>query len=87
MVTTQALGLGQWAKLKLWDLPVDRVIYLDADAVVLRDVSELFSALDGADLAAPYDYYTGGVIVLRTGTRGFQRTLASSATRVERTRF
>lgn len=61
-----ALGLGQWAKLQLWRLEYDRVIYLDSDVLVLRGISELFASLDdSAPLAAPNDYLSGGVLVLK----------------------
>ena len=78
-----ALGVGQWAKLALWDLPVERVLYLDADALLLRNVDELFRALDGgAPVAAVDDYFTGGVLLLAPGTQGdFGATLALDAGR------
>ncbi|KAH8076108.1 glycosyl transferase [Aureococcus anophagefferens] len=59
------LGVGQWAKLQLWKLPADRVLYLDADVVVLRNVDELFAALERrggppAPLAADSGRYVYG---------------------------
>ena len=75
-----ALGLGQWAKLQLWSIEAERVIYLDSDVLVLRDVLELFSALDGGEpLAAPNDYLSGGVLVLKPGPEPFDKTLAEDS--------
>ena len=76
-----ALGLGQWAKLQLWKIDAERVIYLDSDVLVLRDVSELFSALDGGEpLAAPNDYLSGGVLVLKPNPHEpFDATLAEDS--------
>ncbi|KAK7233997.1 glycogenin glucosyltransferase [Aureococcus anophagefferens] len=84
-----ALGLGQWAKLQLWKLPADRVLYLDADVVVLRNVDELFAALERrggppAPLAAVDDYFSGGVLFLAPNAAeetAFADTLAQDSGR------
>jgi hypothetical protein len=78
-----ALGIGQWAKLALWDLPEDRVLYLDADAVVLRNVDEVFAGLDGgAAVGAVDDYFTGGFLLLAPGIpQAFAETLGMDARR------
>ncbi|KAH8063655.1 glycosyl transferase [Aureococcus anophagefferens] len=83
------LGVGQWAKLQLWKLPADRVLYLDADVVVLRNVDELFAALERrggppAPLAAVDDYFSGGVLFLAPNAaeeRAFAATLAQDSGR------
>ena len=46
-----------------------------------RVMGRLFAALDAADLAAPYDYFTGGVLALRPGRQDFASTLAEDAGR------
>ena len=84
-----ALGLGQWAKLQLWKLPADRVLYLDADVVVLRNIDELFAALERrggppAPLAAVDDYFSGGVLFLAPNAAeetAFADTLAQDSGR------
>ena len=73
------LGLGQWTKLALWRLPYDRVLYLDADAIVLRNVDELFYALDREQtLGAVNDYFAGAVLLVRPDAntaQAFENTL------------
>ena len=39
----EELGAGVWLKLHLWRMAFDRVVYLDADAFVLRNIDELFT--------------------------------------------
>ncbi|KAJ8598762.1 hypothetical protein CTAYLR_009867 [Chrysophaeum taylorii] len=80
-----ALGTGQWLKLQLWDLPYDRVLYLDADALVLRNIDELLetAAID-APLAAVNDYFAGAVLLVTPNpatAAAFRATLAQDAGR------
>jgi len=83
-----ALGFGQWAKLRLWELArFDRVLYLDADALVLRNVDEVFFALGDAaapDFAAVDEYFVGASFLLRPDSAErarLERTAARDAGR------
>ena len=75
------LGRGQWSKLELWRLPYDRVLYLDADAVLLRNVDEVFSTAlddDQTTLGAVNDYFAGAVLLVKPDEatyRSFEATL------------
>lgn len=80
------LGTGQWLKLALWQLPFDRVLYLDADALVLNNVDELVAsaAIGDAALAAVNDYFAGAVLLVvpsPDAADAFRRTLAQDAGR------
>ena len=48
--------LDNFAKLRLWQLPYDRVVFLDADTLVLRDIDRLFHYPEFS--AAPNVYET-----------------------------
>ncbi len=48
--------LDNFAKLRLWQLPFDRVVYLDADTVVLRNINRLF---DYPEFSAAPNVYEG----------------------------
>lgn len=80
------LGTGQWLKLALWQLPFDRVLYLDADALVLTNIDDLVAsaALGDAALAAVNDYFAGAVLLVVPSidaADSFRRTLAQDAGR------
>ncbi|KAH8063656.1 glycosyl transferase [Aureococcus anophagefferens] len=83
-----ALGLGQWAKLQLWKLPADRVLYL-ARASSSCATSTAFAALERrggppAPLAAVDDYFSGGVLFLALNAAeetAFADTLAQDSGR------
>ena len=48
--------LDNFAKLRLWQLPYDRVVFLDADTVVLRPIDKLF---DYPEFCAAPNVYEG----------------------------
>ena len=69
-------------KLRLWELArFERVLYLDADTLVLRNLDEVFSALDDGDdraLGAVNDYFAGAVLLVApkaTAAAHFDATL------------
>lgn len=74
--------LDNFAKLRLWELPHERVVFLDADTLVLRPIDRLF---DVPELAAAPNVYEGlgdfgrmnsGVFTARPSAATFARLLA-----------
>lgn len=75
--------LANFAKLRLWQLPYDRVVFLDADTLVLRNVDRLFAY---PELSAAPNVYSGledfrrlnsGVFTAHPGQASFERLLAA----------
>ncbi len=73
--------LDNFAKLRLWQLPYDRVVFLDADTLVLRNIDRLF---DYPELCAAPNVYEGladfhrmnsGVFTARPSQATFDRLL------------
>jgi alpha-N-acetylglucosamine transferase len=73
--------LDNFAKLRLWELPHERVVFLDADTLVLRPIDRLF---DVPELAAAPNVYEGledfhrmnsGVFTARPARATFERLL------------
>jgi glycogenin glucosyltransferase len=73
---------GTFVKLRAWELTeFDRVVLLDADTIVLRNVDELF---DRPDFAAAPDFlmpdrFNSGVMVLAPSLDTFARMMAALA--------
>jgi alpha-N-acetylglucosamine transferase len=74
--------LDNFAKLRLWQLPFDRVVFLDADTLVLRNIDRLF---DYPELCAAPNVYeslsdfhrmNSGVFTARPLPATFDRLLA-----------
>lgn len=73
-----------WAKLHLWRLDFDIVLYLDADTLIVGDLGELLRAAAAspalafaAALARSMGALNTGVMLLRPGQEMFERMLAS----------
>jgi alpha-N-acetylglucosamine transferase len=74
--------LDNFAKLRLWQLPYQRVVFLDADTIVLRNIDRLFDYPEFS--AAPNVYETladfrrlnSGVFAARPSPATFARMLA-----------
>ncbi len=73
--------LDNFAKLRLWELPHERVVFLDADTLVLRPIDRLF---DYPELSAAPNVYEGlsdfhrmnsGVFTARPSAATFARLL------------
>ncbi len=75
--------LDNFAKLRLWQLPYARVVFLDADTLVLRNIDVLFDYPEFA--AAPNVYETladfhrlnSGVFTARPSPATFERMMAA----------
>ena len=73
---------GVFTKLRAWDLTeIDRVVFLDADTLVLKNVDDLF---ERPELAAAPDFFmpdrfNSGVMVLRPSRATFEQMLARLA--------
>jgi alpha-N-acetylglucosamine transferase len=75
--------LDNFAKLRLWQLPYDTVVFIDADALVLRNIDRLFEYPEFS--AAPNVYASladfgrlnSGVFVARPSEQTFRRMLAA----------
>ncbi|MHA7874035.1 glycosyltransferase [Roseivivax sp.] len=74
--------LDNFAKLRLWQLDYDRVVFLDADTLVLRNIDRLF---DYPEFSAAPNVYEGlgdfhrmnsGVFTARPAQRTFEAMLA-----------
>jgi alpha-N-acetylglucosamine transferase len=74
--------LDNFAKLRLWQLPFERVVFLDADTLVLRNIDRLF---DYPELCAAPNVYEGlqdfhrmnsGVFTARPAEATFARLVA-----------
>jgi len=67
-----------FTKLRAWELlDLDRVVFLDADTLVLKNIDELFERRGFAaapDFFLP-DHFNSGVMVLEPSTRTFKRML------------
>ena len=73
--------LDNFAKLRLWELPHERVVFLDADALVVRNIDRLF---DYPELSAAPNVYesladfgrmNSGVFAARPSTATYRRLL------------
>ncbi|XXQ30064.1 Glycosyl transferase [Plasmodiophora brassicae] len=75
-----------FTKLRIWQLDmlgVGRVLYIDADCVVLKNPEHLFDRLDRVDLAAapdlfPPDNFNAGVLLIRPCSATFDRLLRNA---------
>ena len=74
--------LDNFCKLRLWQLPYDRVVFLDADTLVIRNIDRLF---DYPEFCAAPNLYEGlcdfhrlnsGVFTARPSARTFDTMLA-----------
>lgn len=75
--------LDNFAKLRLWELPHERVVFLDADTLALRNIDRLF---DYPELCAAPNVYEGlgdfrrmnsGVLTARPSRETFDRLLTA----------
>lgn len=72
-----------YTKLRIWDLQFDRIVYLDADTLVVDCIDELFQlnikGEPGSFAAAPDvfppDKFNAGVLVVRPASQVFQAML------------
>jgi alpha-N-acetylglucosamine transferase len=73
--------LDNFAKLRLWRLPYDRVIFLDADTLVLRNIDRLFhypefsAAPNVYETVADFRRMNSGVFTARPSEATFQAML------------
>uniref|UniRef100_A0A7S3K201 Hexosyltransferase n=1 Tax=Aureoumbra lagunensis TaxID=44058 RepID=A0A7S3K201_9STRA len=76
-----ALGQGQWNKLALWTLPFSRVLYIDADALVLTSAIDTLFQVPSCALAAVNDYFAGAVLLVEPNISiaSFASTLAQDS--------
>ncbi len=70
-----------FAKLRAWELEVDKAVWLDADTVVLKNIDDLF---ERPELAAAPDFlmpdqFNSGVMVLEPSRTTFARMMDSLA--------
>jgi len=70
-----------FSKLNIWRLPARRVIYLDSDTIVLKNIDELFAP--GPEFMAAEDcplvclhHFNAGMMVIRPSNATFQDMLA-----------
>ena len=74
--------LDNFAKLRLWQLAYDRVVFLDADTLVLRNIDRLFdypefsAAPNVYESLADFHRLNSGVFTARPNEQTFQRMLA-----------
>lgn len=74
--------LDNFAKLRLWQLPVDRVVFLDADTLVLRNIDRLFdypefsAAPNVYESVADFRRLNSGVFTARPSPATFAAMLA-----------
>jgi alpha-N-acetylglucosamine transferase len=74
--------LDNFAKLRLWQLPYERVVFLDADTVVLRPIDRLFdypefsAAPNVYESLADFRRLNSGVFAARPNPATFARMLA-----------
>jgi len=74
--------LDNFAKLRLWQLPHDRVVFLDADTLVLRNIDRLFdypelcAAPNVYESLADFHRMNSGVFTARPSPATFERLLA-----------
>jgi alpha-N-acetylglucosamine transferase len=74
--------LDNFAKLRLWQLPYDRVVFLDADTLVLRPLDRLFdypefcAAPNVYESVADFTRLNSGVFTARPNPATFDRMLA-----------
>lgn len=74
--------LDNFAKLRLWQLPYDRVTFLDADTLVLRNIDRLFhypefsAAPNVYETVADFRRLNSGVFTARPSEATFQAMLA-----------
>jgi alpha-N-acetylglucosamine transferase len=61
-----------YTKLRTWDIPFQKVVFIDADAVVIKNIDELFEY--GEYSAAPEccDRFNSGVFVARPSKRTYR---------------
>jgi alpha-N-acetylglucosamine transferase len=75
--------LDNFAKLRLWQLPHDRVVFIDADALVLRNCDRLFdypefsAAPNVYESLADFGRLNSGVFAARPSQATFQAMLAA----------
>lgn len=73
--------LDNFAKLRLWELPWERVVFLDADTLVLRPIDRLFeypelcAAPNVYETLADFGRMNSGVFTARPSGRTFRRLL------------
>ncbi len=73
--------LDNFAKLRLWQLPYDRIIFLDADTLVLRNIDRLFdypefsAAPNVYESLADFHRLNSGVFTARPNPRTFDAML------------
>lgn len=68
-----------YTKLQLWALDFDKVVYLDADTLVIQSIDSLFDRPDFAaapDFFLP-DHFNSGVMVIRPDREVFERMVAA----------
>lgn len=74
--------LDNFAKLRLWQLPYERVVFLDADTIVLRSIDRLFdypefsAAPNVYESLADFRRLNSGVFAARPSARTFAAMLA-----------
>ncbi|PYE81413.1 glycosyltransferase [Pseudoroseicyclus aestuarii] len=74
--------LDNFVKLRLWQLDYDRVVFLDADTLVLRNIDRLFdypefsAAPNVYESLADFHRLNSGVFTARPDSRTFERMLA-----------
>lgn len=74
--------LDNFAKLRLWQLPYDRAVFLDADTLVLRNIDRLFdypelcAAPNVYESLADFHRMNSGVFTARPSQATFERLLA-----------
>ncbi|WP_425070397.1 glycosyltransferase [Sagittula sp. S175] len=75
--------LDNFCKLRLWQLPYDRVIFLDADTLVIRNIDRLFdypefsAAPNVYEALSDFHRLNSGVFTARPSEDTFQRMLAT----------
>lgn len=74
-----------FAKLAVWQLvQFDKVLYIDADAVVLRPLESYFDTFGGPFAAVPDcfppDRFNGGVMLVQPDVRVYRRMLQAART-------
>lgn len=74
--------LDNFCKLRLWQLPYDRVVFLDADTLVLRNIDSLFdypefcAAPNVYESLADFHRLNSGVFTARPSARTFDTMMA-----------
>merc|ERR1712139_250368 len=67
-----------FTKLRLWQMPYEKIVYMDADQLVLQSITELFDypELSAVPDCCPPSVFNSGILVLKPSQQTFDGMLA-----------